>query len=230
MANNLKNPTPNKNKNVSSTLNFLQIAEIRDSVLILRESQIRGVMAVSSTNFALKSQQEQEMIIGTFQGILNSIDFPIQIVVQNRRVNLDSYIEKLKNLQDTQMNDLLRVKMQEYIEYIQNIIREANIMEKNFYIVVGYDPITLREGIFGSFLRALNPARIVKQKQEEFLKNRKMLMTRVDEVASKMGGLDLKVSLLNTEQLIALMYNCYNPDTTDSIRLKDISSIDVEVW
>ena len=229
MANNLKNPTPNKNKNVSSTLNFLQIAEIRDSVLILRESQIRGVMAVSSTNFALKSQQEQEMIIGTFQGILNSIDFPIQIVVQNRRVNLDSYIEKLKNLQDTQMNDLLRVKMQEYIEYIQNIIREANIMEKNFYIVVGYDPITLREGIFGSFLRALNPARIVKQKQEEFLKNRKMLMTRVDEVASKMGGLDLKVSLLNTEQLIALMYNCYNPDTTDSIRLKDISSIDVEV-
>ena len=186
-------------------------------------------MAVSSTNFALKSQQEQEMIIGTFQGILNSIDFPIQIVVQNRRVNLDSYIEKLKNLQDTQMNDLLRVKMQEYIEYIQNIIREANIMEKNFYIVVGYDPITLREGIFGSFLRALNPARIVKQKQEEFLKNRKMLMTRVDEVASKMGGLDLKVSLLNTEQLIALMYNCYNPDTTDSIRLKDISSIDVEV-
>ena len=229
MADNLKNPTPNKNKNVSSTLNFLQIAEIRDSVLILRESQIRGVMAVSSTNFALKSQQEQEMIIGTFQGILNSIDFPIQIVVQNRRVNLDSYIEKLKNLQDTQMNDLLRVKMQEYIEYIQNIIREANIMEKNFYIVVGYDPITLREGIFGSFLRALNPARIVKQKQEEFLKNRKMLMTRVDEVASKMGGLDLKVSLLNTEQLIALMYNCYNPDTTDSIRLKDISSIDVEV-
>ena len=229
MANNLKNPTPNKNKNVSSTLNFLQIAEIRDSVLILRESQIRGVMAVSSTNFALKSQQEQEMIIGTFQGILNSIDFPIQIVVQNRRVNLDSYIEKLKNLQDTQMNDLLRVKMQEYIEYIQNIIREANIMEKNFYIVVGYDPITLREGIFGSFLRALNPARIVKQKQEEFLKNRKMLMTRVDEVASKMGGLDLKVSLLNTEQLIALMYNCYNPDTTDSIRLKDISSIDVEI-
>ena len=229
MADNLKNPSPNKSKNVSSTLNFLQVAEIRDSVLILREAQIRSILAVSSTNFALKSQQEQEMIIGTFQGILNSIDFPIQIVVQNRRVNLDSYIEKLKHLQDTQTNDLLRVKMQEYIEYIQNIIKEANIMEKNFYIVVGYDPITLQEGIFGSFLRALNPARIVKQKQEDFLRNRKLLMTRVDEIASKMGGLDLKVSMLNTEQLIALMYNCYNPDTTDSVRLRDISSIDVEM-
>ncbi len=229
MAINLKNPTPNKNKNVASSLNFLQIAEIRDSVLVLRESQIRCILAVSSTNFALKSQQEQEMIIGTFQGILNSIDFPIQIVIQNRRVNLDNYIEKLKNLQDTQTNDLLRVKMQEYIEYIQNIIKEANIMEKNFYIVAGYDPISIKEGIFGSFLRSLNPARIVKQKQEDFLKNRKMIMTRVDEIASKMGGLDLKVSLLNTEQLIALMYNCYNPDTTDSIRLRDISSIDVEI-
>jgi hypothetical protein len=229
MANNVKNPTPNKNKVVSSTLNFLQVAEIRDSVLILRESQIRAILVVSSTNFALKSQQEQEMIIGTFQGILNSLDFPIQIVVQNRRVNLDSYIEKLKTLQDTQTNDLLRVKMQEYIEYIQNIIKEANIMEKNFYIVVGYDPITLREGIFGSFLRALNPSRIVKQKQEEFLKNRKLLMSRVDEIASKMGGLDLKISLLNTDQLIALMYNCYNPDTTDSVRLRDIASIDVEM-
>jgi hypothetical protein len=229
MPSTLKNPAPNKTKNVASTLNFLQVAEIRDSVLVLRESQIRGVMAVSSTNFALKSSQEQEMIIGTFQGILNSIDFPIQIVVQNRRVNLDSYIEKLKHLQDTQMNDLLRVKMQEYIEYIQNIIKEANIMEKNFYIIVGYDPVNISEGIFGSFLRALNPARIVKQKQEEFIKNRKMLMTRVDEVASKMSGLDLKISLLNTEQLIALMYNCYNPDTTDSVRLKDIASIDVEM-
>jgi hypothetical protein len=229
MATNLKNPTPNKTKSVASTLNFLQVAEIRDSVLVLRESQIRSILAVSSTNFALKSDQEKEMIIGTFQGILNSIDFPLQIVVQNRKVNLDTYIEKLKVLQNNQQNELLRTKMQEYIEYIQNLIQDSNIMEKNFYIVVGYDPITLKEGIFGSFLRALNPARIVKQKQEDFMRNRKMLMTRVDEIASKMGGLDLKVALLNTEQLIALMYNCYNPDTTDSVRLKDISSIDVEV-
>ncbi len=229
MATKLNNPKPTKKRASSSTLNFLQVAEIRDSVLVLRESQMRAILGVSSTNFDLKSQQEQEMIIGTFQGILNSIDYPIQIVVQNRRVNLDSYIEKLKGLQDTQTNDLLRVKMQEYIEYIQNIIQEANIMEKNFYLVVGYDPVTLQEGIFGSFLRALNPARIVKQKQEDFLSNRRVLMTRVDDIAGKMGGLDLKVSLLNTEQLIGLMYNSYNPDTTDSIRLKDVSSIDIEM-
>ena len=228
MATTLKDPAPRKKSTINTTLNFLQIAEIRDSVLVLRESQMRVILAVSSTNFALKSQQEQEMIIGTFQGILNSIDYPIQIVVQNRKVNLDVYIEKLKALEDTQPNDLLRVKMQEYIEYIQNIILEANIMEKNFYLVVGYDPITLQEGIFGSFLRALNPARIVKQKQEDFLSNRKRLMTRAEDISGKLGGLDLKINMLNTEQLIALMYNCYNPDTTDSIRLKDISSIDVE--
>lgn len=228
MATELKNPTPKAKSTTNTTLNFLQVSEIRDSVLVLRESQMRVILAVSSTNFALKSQQEQEMIIGTFQGILNSIDYPIQIVVQNRKVNLDAYIEKLKELEDTQPNDLLRVKMQEYIEYIQNIILEANIMEKNFYLVVGYDPVTLQEGIFGSFLRALNPSRIVKQKQEDFIHNRKQLMTRAEDISGKLGGLDLKISMLNTEQLIALMYNCYNPDTTDSIRMKDISNIEVE--
>jgi hypothetical protein len=224
MATTLKDPAPKSKSTINTTLNFLQVAEIRDSVLVLRESQMRVILAVSSTNFALKSQQEQEMI----QGILNSIDYPIQICVQNRKVNLDAYIEKLKELEDTQPNDLLRVKMQEYIEYIQNIILEANIMEKNFYLVVGYDPVTLQEGIFGSFLRALNPARIVKQEQKDFLANRKRLMTRAEDISSKLGGLDLKISMLNTEQLIALMYNCYNPDTTDSIRLKDISNIDIE--
>jgi hypothetical protein len=212
-----------------STLNFLQVSEIRDSVMVLRESQMRAVIAVSSTNFALKNQEEKEQIINTFQGILNSLDFPIQILVQNRKVNLDDYIAKLKGLLDTQQNDLLRVKMQEYIDYIQNIILDSNIMERNFYIIVGYEPVKLTEGIFGIFLRAFNPARIIKQSEDDFQKNKKSLMNRVDEVSGKVGGgLDLKVNLLNTEQLIALMYSCYNPDTANSIKLKNISSIDLE--
>ena len=101
-----------------STLGFVEINEIRDSVIVLREGQMREVLAVSSANFALKSSQEQEIIIGTFQGVLNSLEFPIQILVQSRRLDLNPYIEKLKQLEDKQSNDLLRVKMQEYIEYI----------------------------------------------------------------------------------------------------------------
>ena len=189
----------------------------------------RSVLAVSSANFALKSVQEQEIIIGAFQGILNSIDFPIQILVQSRRLDLTSYIEKLKNIEDNLTNDLLRVKMQEYIEYIKQMLQEVNIMNKDFYVIVGYEPISLKDGIFGRFLRALNPSRAIKQKQEDFLKNRKVMMTRTDAVASRLASLDLKVNLLNTEQLIALMYNSYNPDLLESIRLRDVSSIDIQV-
>lgn len=215
-------------KNKFSTLAFVEIAEIRDSVLILREGQMRGILAVSSANFALKSNQEQEQIIGTFQGVLNSIDFPIQILVQSRRLDLTPYIEKLRTLEDKQENDLLRLKMQEYIEYIKQMSQEVNIMDKNFYIVIGYDPVTLKQGVFGRFMRSINPTNFIKQKQEEFIKNKKILMTRVDQMSGRMGALDLKIEMLSTEQLITLMYNSYNPDTMESIRLSDVAALDID--
>ncbi|NJL97089.1 hypothetical protein HC864_04750 [Candidatus Gracilibacteria bacterium] len=96
-------------------------------------------------------------------------------------------------------------------------------------MIVGYEPVTLKEGLFGKFFRALNPTRIIKQKQEDFIRDRKILMSRADQMASKFSGLDLKVDLLNTEQLIALLYNSYNPDITEAIKLRDVSSIDVEL-
>jgi hypothetical protein len=218
-----------KNSTKTSTLGFVEISEIRDSTLVLREGQMRAVLAVSSANFALKSIQEQEIIIGTFQGVLNSLEFPMQILVQSRRLDLTSYIEKLKSLEDNQTNDLLRIKMQEYIEYIKQMLAEVNIMNKEFYVIIGYEPVKLTDGLFGRFLRALNPTRAIKQNQEEFLRNRKLLMSRSDSVASRLASMDLKVNLLNTEQLIALMYNSYNPDLLESIRLRDVSSIDIAI-
>ncbi len=123
---------------------------------------------------------------------------------------------------------MLRLKMQEYIEYIKQMSQEVNIMDKNFYIIVGYDPITLKQGIFGRFLRALNPTKFIKQKQDEFINNKKILMSRVEQIMSRMGALDLKIEQINTEQIIALMYNSYNPDTTESIRLSDVSALEIE--
>lgn len=217
----------NNQTNKSSTLGFVEVSEIRDATIVLREGQMRAVLAVSSANFALKSSEEKDMIIGTFQGVLNSLEFPIQILVQSRRLDLNPYIEKLKELEDGQTNDLLRAKMQEYIEYIKEMLSTINIMNKDFYVIVGYEPINLKDGLFGRFFRALNPTRIIKQKQEDFIRNRKLLMSRVDKVAGSFAGLDLKVDVLSTEQLIALIYNSYNPDTLESIRLRDVSSIDV---
>lgn len=211
----------------SSTLSFVEVSEVREDVMVLREGQMRAVLAISSANFALKSQQEQDIIIGTFQGLLNSLEFPIQILVQSRKLDLSRYIESLKEKEVNQQNDLLRVQMMEYIEYLEHMVDAVNIMSKNFFVIVGFEPITLKEGIFGSFFRALNPTRVIRQKQEEFIKNRGLLMQRVEQTASKFGSLGLKVSMLNTEQLIVLLYNSYNPDVADSIRLRDVASIDI---
>ena len=223
MADKSKNANSAKN----STLNFVEIAEIRDSTIVLREGQMRGILAVSSANFALKSAEEQEIIIGTYQGILNSLEFPVQILVQSRKLDLTNYLDKLKVIEDTLTNDLLRDKMQEYQIYIKELLSEVNIMNKDFYIIVGYEAVSLKSGGLSGFLRAFSPTKIIKQKQEEFIANRKNLMSRVDQVASRFGSLDLKINLLNTEQLIALMYNSYNPDTNNPIRLEDVAKFDI---
>jgi hypothetical protein len=119
-----------KKSSKASTLGFVEVAEIRDGVIMLREGQMRSVLAISSANFALKSIEEQNSIIGAYQQVLNSLEFPIQILVQSRKLNLDPYIEKLQQLEDQQENDLLRVKMQEYIEYIKEMLNQINIMKK----------------------------------------------------------------------------------------------------
>jgi hypothetical protein len=219
--------TKNMKSAANSTLNFVEIAEIRDSAIVLREGQMRGVMAVSSANFALKSPEEQESIISTYQGVLNSLEFPVQILIQSRKLDLTTYIQKLKVIEDTITNDLLRDKMQEYQVYIQELLKEVNIMKKDFYVIVGYEPLTFKSGGFNNFLRAFQPTKVIKQKQEEFIKNRRLLMSRVDQVASRFGSLGLTINLLNTEQLIALMYNSYNPDVLNPIRLEDVSQIDI---
>jgi hypothetical protein len=214
-------------KNKASTLDFLEVAEVRDRTIILREGQMRTVLACSSTNFALKSLQEQDIIIGAFQGVLNSLEFPVQILMQSRKIDLSVYIKKLQQLEYTQNNDLLRVKMQEYIQYIQEMLREVNIMKKDFYVMVQYDPVSLNDTLFGRFWRALNPSSGIQQKNEEFVENQKLLLARADQMASKLAQLDLKVQILDTEQIIALLYNAYNPDTLESIRLRDVSNLNL---
>lgn len=213
---------------VNSTVGFIQVGEILDDTLVLKDGRLRAIIAISSANFALKSNQEQQIIINNFQGILNSLDFEIQILVQSRKLNLDPYISSLRELEDKQTNDLLRIKMQEYIEYIKQMLDQINIMKKDFYIVIGYESIKDKIGFFASFLNALQPTRVIKKKREDFIKDRNMLMQKVDQVVSRFSSLDLKVDLLNTEQLIALMYNSYNPDTLNSIRLKNVADLDID--
>ena len=128
---------------MKSTQSFLRISEIKNDVVVLDDGSLRAVVAVSSTNFDLKSQDEQNSIIFNFQRFLNSLDFPVQILMQSRKMEIGGYLEKLKRLAEKQTNELLRVQTEEYTEFIARLIENASIMNKNFYVI-----IPLGESIF----------------------------------------------------------------------------------
>ncbi len=128
----------------SATQAFLEIQDIREGVLLLKNNSLRGVMMVSSINFALKSEEEQTAIIYAFQNFLNSLDFSCQIVVQSRNINITPYLDSLKDLEEKQTNDLLKKQIASYREFIKNMVVGDVVMTKNFYVVV---PYTLMEAL-----------------------------------------------------------------------------------
>src|SRR6478735_1788394 len=130
--------TPAKNPN--STQNTLQIAEIRDGIVIMNDGSFRSVVMLKSINFDLMSPQEQEAVEYSYQGFLNSLYFPIQIFVRSQKVDLQPYIEKLDKIRTEHDNMLLALLMEDYIGYIDRLSLQANIMDKKFYIVIPYFP------------------------------------------------------------------------------------------
>ena len=129
---------------ILSTQQFLEIDQIKDGIVILRNKSLRGVMMVNSINFALMSEDEQNAVIGQFQSFLNSLDFPLQIIIQSRRLNITSYLDKLKDLENRQSNDLLRTQIIEYRNFINEIVSGGSIMNKSFYVVVPFQTMVRR--------------------------------------------------------------------------------------
>jgi type IV secretory pathway VirB4 component len=135
-VNQLQQPVTNPN----STQNSLQIAEIRDGVVIMNDGSFRSVIMLKSINFDLMSQQEQEAIEYSYQHFLNSLYFPVQIFIRSQKVDLQPYIEKLDKIRTEHDNMLLALLMDDYIGYIDALSQQTNIMDKKFYIVVPYFP------------------------------------------------------------------------------------------
>lgn len=124
-----------------ATQQFLDIAEIKEDVIVLKNGSYRGVLAVSSINYDLKSSEEQDAIINQYQNFLNSLDFPVQILINSRKLNINSYLEFIDNKEKEQMNELLRIQTAEYRNFIQQLVSVSNIMDKNFFIILPFSPI-----------------------------------------------------------------------------------------
>lgn len=213
----------------NSTQNSLHIAEIRDGIVIMNDGSFRAVVMIKPVNFDLMSPQEKENVEYGYQGFLNSLYFPVQIFIHSEKVDIRPYLQKLEQIRVNQDNMLLAILMDDYINFMVQIAQQTNIMEKSFYIVVPYEPLTeLQKAInpSASFFSGL--ADLFKPSEKKVTINEADLAKAQDELKHRveaiLGGLaqsNIQGLPLDTEELIELYYNTYNPDTAVRQPIKD---------
>lgn len=223
-------PINNSVKKIAvSTQQYLNIAEIKDDTIVMRDGTLRAVLLVSSINFALKSEDEQNAVIESYVRFLNNLSFTLQIVIQSRELDIDNYLEYLKIKEKEQTNKLLKVQTADYINYIKELTSLGKIMNKRFYVMVPYNPLTDKhKGFFSLIGEALKPATIIKLKEKTFKNYQEMLERRVDSVTGGLESMGVAVARLDTQSLIELYYKTYNPETSKNQELVDLDKIRVE--
>lgn len=223
--------------NPNSTQNTLQIAEIRDGIVIMNDGSFRSVIMVKSVNFDLMSPQEQEALEYSYQGFLNSLYFPVQIFIRSSKVDLRPYIEKLDKIRSEHDNMLLAYLMEDYINYVGNLSQQTNIMDKMFYVIVPFFPhtevqkaITQSKNFFsglGQIFKSNEQRVTINEADLEAAKTE--LRNRVQSVLAGLLQCSVQGLPLDTEELIELYYDTYNPDTATRQQLKNFSDMTADV-
>lgn len=220
-------PGPRKaGKGTLSTQQYLEIAEVRDGVLIMKDGTIRAVVLVSSMNFSLKSDDEQQAIIQGYISFLNTLDFPLQIVIQSRKLDISGYLNDLAEREKRQTNDLLRMQMADYRQFVGELVDLGEIMTKKFYVVVPYNPAAdVKQGYFKQLAAVFSPSTAIHLKQEQFLELKHNLDQRVSNTMGGLIGMGLSAVQLDTQSLIELFYIAYNPDTAPQQKMVGLEEL-----
>lgn len=213
---------------IKSVQRHLDIADIKEGVITLKDGTLRAVLMVSSINFALKSIDEQDAIIHQYQAFLNSLDFSVQIIVSSRALNIDNYLQSLETKEKEQTNELLRIQIAEYLQFIKGLVQMTSIVSKTFYIIV---PFALSEekgkGIFGKVKAGLKSKAKITYKEKNFKRYKDQLFQRVDHIIGNLSGVGIRMTPLNTQELIELYYSLYNPGVSERRGLVEISELDI---
>ena len=192
-----------------ATQNFVPIQEVRDGIVILKDGSMRALLMTSSLNFALKSEGEQQSIIFQFQNFLNSLDFSIQISLQSRRLDIRPYIALLEARQKEQTNDLLKIQIKEYIQFIKTFTENTNIMTKTFFIVVPYSPPQLTASKSSQFFNKKNTK--TENQTANFEEDKTQLEQRISIVEQGITRTGVRAVRLGTEEIIEVYYRLFNP-------------------
>ncbi len=195
----------------------------------MKDGTLRAVLLVSSINFALKAEEEQQALIQAYMDFLNSFDYPFQIVIQSRKLNMGKYLDGLKVLEKAQQNELLKAQMSSYREYVQELVELGDIMTKRFYVVLPYAPgESQTKSYWEKFQEVFTPGTVIKLSKKNFDKYKRELDIRLGQVAGSLTGMGLQAVRLDTQSLIELYYNAYNPTSSAGQPLADMNELRAE--
>jgi type IV secretory pathway VirB4 component len=216
-------------QDLGNSLDLVDIKEIRENVVVLKDSSMRQIVMVGGVNFALKSETEQTIITQAYQTFLNTVEFPLQILVHSRKVNVDKYIESLLKRKSVEQSAILQNQIDEYTEFVKGFVAKNAIMEKTFLVVVPFYPLgSVLPGGSKGLLSAIpflgggkkksdadEAAKTKEETDRTFNENLGQLTQRVSQVVTGLLGIGLEATVLGNQELIELFYNFYNPQTVE---------------
>ena len=203
----------------ATTQHYLNIADIRDDTLILKNGEVRQVLEVTSVNFALKSDQEQSAIVYQYQAFLNSLQFAIQIVIQSRQLDLTKYLASLQNHIDQSPLTPLRAQTLDYLDFVSRLVSLGSIMEKRFFVIVPYASATVKTR---NVLAQLLKRETVHIDEKVFSEIKEKIAERTDSIRQGLGGLGLTVTPLTSKQIAELLFRTYNPIEAGEIAVSPV--------
>lgn len=223
----------------TTTQRYLPFSEIRDNLIIMKDGSTRMALKVKAINFNLKSEEEQDSIIYSYQRFLNSLRFPIQIIVRSLKVDIEAYLNKLKTLAVKQKNPLLQEQSYRYIDFLTNLVDMAQIMKKDFYIIIPYDTDDNKSvkqvwivGIFKNFWSAITQEEnvwTIRERRRNIAKLKKENLDRLIIVKTSLDQIWIKSDEVQKDELVKLLMNYYNPKVNTEVKVRDdISKINVE--
>jgi type IV secretory pathway VirB4 component len=197
----------------AATQDFVSIRDVRDNVIIQKNGQMTMILLASSINFALKSLDEQQAILSQFQNFLNTIDFSLQIYMQSRRLNIDPYLGLLATLEDKQDNDLMRIQLREYMQFIRTFTTDVDVMSKNFFVAISYTPtkVQIGRGLGTLFTGSGTSAPTGTPTDTIFEEHRTQLEQRLSLVTEGLARIGVRTIPLGKDELVELFYHIYNP-------------------
>ncbi len=195
----------------NQTQSFVPIKEVRDGIIILKDGSMRAILMTSSINFALKSADEQKSVIYQFQNFLNGLNFDIQIFIQSRNLDIRPYVSLLQDRLKVQTDDLMKIQIKEYMQFVRSFTEQANIMTKRFFIVIPYSPqgTDIKKSAGGLFGK--KDANKKTTANDNFNESRSQIAQRTDVVLSGVSRTGVRAVQLGTEEVIEVFYQLFNP-------------------